>query len=142
MKNFLRLFTAVLMVAGVTTVSTAADNSKKEAAAIKAATNWLQLVDNGKYVKSWEEAATIFKKAVSKEKWEKAMVQVRKPLGDLISRKVKSATFTTSLPGVPDGQYVVIQFETVFANKKSAVETITPMLDKDGNWHVSGYFIR
>ncbi len=142
MKNFLRLFAVVLMVVGISTVSTAADNSKKEAAAIKAATGWLQLVDNGKYDKSWEESAGIFKKAISKEKWEQAMGQVRKPLGNLISRKVKSATFTTSLPGAPDGQYVVIQFETVFANKKSAVETITPMLDRDSNWHVSGYFIR
>ncbi|MGB5422961.1 MAG: DUF4019 domain-containing protein [Desulfobacterales bacterium] len=27
-------------------------------------------------------------------------------------------------------------------NKASAVETITPMLDKDGQWRVSGYYIK
>ncbi|MGA9534411.1 MAG: DUF4019 domain-containing protein [Desulfobacterales bacterium] len=27
-------------------------------------------------------------------------------------------------------------------NKTSAVETITPMLDKDGQWRVSGYYIK
>ncbi len=48
----------------------------------------------------------------------------------------------TSLPGAPDGEYVVIQIQTSFENKKSAVETITPMLDKDGRWRVSGYQIR
>jgi hypothetical protein len=37
---------------------------------------------------------------------------------------------------------VTIQYETVFENKASAVETITPMLDPDGIWRVSGYFIR
>jgi hypothetical protein len=67
---------------------------------------------------------------------------VRKPLGKLISRSIKDATHTTSLPGAPDGEYVVIQFQTSFENKKSAIETITPMMDPDGVWRVSGYFIK
>jgi hypothetical protein len=46
------------------------------------------------------------------------------------------------LQGAPDGKYVTIRYETVFENKASAVETITPMLDPDGIWRVSGYFIR
>lgn len=58
------------------------------------------------------------------------------------SRKLKSATYTKTLPGAPDGEYVVIQYDSSFVNKKSAVETVTPMLDKDGKWRVSGYFIR
>lgn len=48
----------------------------------------------------------------------------------------------TQLPGAPDGEYAVIQFETSFANKKSAIETVTPMKDPDGKWRVSGYFIK
>jgi hypothetical protein len=67
---------------------------------------------------------------------------VREPLGKVISRKLQSAQFTKSLPGAPDGQYVVIRYDTSFSNKQSAVETITPMLDKDGQWRVSGYFIK
>ena len=47
-----------------------------------------------------------------------------------------------SLPGAPDGEYVVIQYATTFENKKSAIETITPMLDGDGKWRVSGYYIK
>ena len=64
------------------------------------------------------------------------------PLGKLISRKFKSATYATSLPGAPDGHYVVIQFNTSFENKKSGIETVTPMMDKDGMWRVSGYYIK
>jgi hypothetical protein len=37
---------------------------------------------------------------------------------------------------------VIVQFDTSFANKKEAVETITPMLDPDGQWKVSGYYIK
>jgi len=48
----------------------------------------------------------------------------------------------TEMPGAPDGQYVLMQFETSFTNKKSAVETITFMLEKDGQWRAAGYFIK
>ena len=67
---------------------------------------------------------------------------VRSPLGGLVSRQIKKAAYVTSLPGAPDGEYVVIQFATTFENKRSAIETITPMLEKDGHWRVSGYFIK
>ncbi|MGA7319684.1 MAG: DUF4019 domain-containing protein, partial [Candidatus Sulfotelmatobacter sp.] len=66
----------------------------------------------------------------------------RDPLGKMLSRKLKSATYTTTLPGAPDGEYVVIQYESGFEHKQSAVETVTPMLDKDGKWKVSGYYIK
>ena len=29
-----------------------------------------------------------------------------------------------------------------FKNKRAAVETVTSMLDKDGKWRVTGYFIK
>jgi hypothetical protein len=48
----------------------------------------------------------------------------------------------TTMPGAPDGEYVVIQYQTTFEHKNSAVETVTPMLDNDGQWRVSGYYIR
>jgi hypothetical protein len=30
----------------------------------------------------------------------------------------------------------------IVENKAAAVETVTPMLDADGVWRVSGYFVR
>ena len=107
-----------------------------------AAENWLALVDQAKYGESWDAASSIFRSAVTKEKWDEMVKAVRPPLGDVVSRKFKSAQYTTSLPGVPDGDYVVIEYDTTFKNKKSAVETVTPMLDKDGQWHVAGYTVR
>ncbi len=116
--------------------------SNEEQAALESAGAWLALVDAGEYGKSWDEAASLFKGVLSKDQWEKSLQTVRKPLGKVISRATGSAKYTKSLPGAPDGQYVVIQYNTSFENKKSAVETVTPMLDKDGKWRVSGYFIK
>ena len=119
-----------------------AQNADKEKAAVTAAEKWLVAVDAGKSAESWQEAAAAFKNAVTKEQWEQSLQAARKPLGKLVSRKVMTKTYAKTLPGAPDGEYVVIQFETVFENKASAIETVTPMLDKDGTWRTSGYFIK
>jgi hypothetical protein len=119
-----------------------AKDAKKEKAAVAAAEKWLTMVDDGKYVESWKEASEYFKNAVEQEQWEQSLQAVRNSLGKLISRKIKSKTYMTSLPGAPDGEYVVIQFESSFESKKSAIETVTPMMDRDAKWRVSGYYIR
>ena len=116
--------------------------TEAEKAALNAAEAWLQLIDAGKYSESWQEAAEYVRKLVSRQNWQRTFQGTRQPLGKLVSRKLKSTRFTTSAPGAPDGQYVIIQYDTKFQNKASAVETITPMLDKDGKWRVSGYYIR
>jgi hypothetical protein len=113
-----------------------------EQLAQQSAESWLALVDSGKYAESWQEAAPIFKVAVTKAQWQSALGASRDPLGKLLSRKLKSARYTKTLPGAPDGEYVVIQYDSRFEHKQSAVETVTPMLDKDGTWKVSGYYIK
>ena len=122
--------------------SSLTDTSQAEAAAQKSAEQWLALVDAGNFAESWKTSAAYFQTAVTQDQWEHTIVAVRKPLGDLVSRKFKSAQYTKSAPGAPDGQYVILQFDTSFANKKEAVETVTPMLDPDGQWKVSGYYIK
>jgi len=107
-----------------------------------AAESWLKLVDAGNFDASWAQAAKLFKGAVTNEQWNQAVAGVRSPLGKVVSRKITSRQYSEKLPGAPDGKYVIILFETVFEKKASAVETITPMLDPDGVWRVSGYFIR
>lgn len=120
----------------------ATSNSVKEKEAIEAALIWLALVDQEEYDASWNKAASYFKGAVSEQQWLQSMESVRKPLGQNLSRKVKSKQYHTSLPGAPDGEYLVIQFVSSFSHKKSALETVTPMLDTDGEWRVSGYYIK
>ena len=119
-----------------------AQESESVANAQVAAKSWLALTDAGEYGKSWEQAAGVFQSSVSKASWQSAVQGVRSPLGILKSRTLKSAKFTRSLPGAPDGEYVVIQYETQFERKASAIETVTPLREKDGTWKISGYFIK
>jgi len=138
----LKVIVALGMVIALSVCVVLAEKPYKEEAALYSADAWLSLVDEEKYSDSWSETAGYFKGAVKEERWQETLQAVRKPLGKVISREVKSKSYHTSLPGAPDGEYVVIQFETSFENKKSAIETVTPMMDKDGKWRVSGYFIK
>jgi flagellar motor protein MotB len=124
------------------TLAAGAASTEKEKAAVTATESWLEKVDQARYAESWQEAAEPFRKAVTQAQWEQSLKAARQPLGKRLTRKVKSTAYATTLPGAPDGEYVVIQFESSFENKQAAVETVTPMLEKDGRWRVSGYFIK
>lgn len=137
-----RIVVGLGMVMALSVCVVLAVESDRVKTALSSAETWITLVDEGSYVESWNQAAGTFKNAVKEEQWLKSLQAVRAPLGQVISRELKTKSYHTSLPGAPDGEYVVIQYETSFQNKKSAVETVTPMMDRDGTWRVSGYFLK
>jgi hypothetical protein len=123
---------------------TAADNAHavEEKKALDAAEPWLALIDQGEYAQGYETAAEYLKGAVDRKDFIRSVSTARKPFGKVQSRKLESKQYATSLPGAPAGRYVVMQYKTQFANGKSAIETITPTLDRDKKWRVSGYYIK
>jgi len=102
---------------------------------------WLKLVDNAKYADSWKEASSYFRSRVPEKTWVSMVQGVRAPLGSLVSRTQPSVTFAKTLPGAPDGNYALMQFQSSFQKKSSAVEMLTLMAEGD-QWRVAGYFIR
>lgn len=136
------LVSLIAIITAIPFTQVQASNNEAGAAAIASANEWLLMVDEGDYENSWNNAASYFKERITIHGWKKAAASARKPLGKLLSRKLKSKTFVTQLPSSPKGEYEVIQFESSFKNKKYAIETITPMLDTDKKWRVSGYYIK
>ncbi len=109
--------------------------------AVSSAISWLEVVDSGSYEESWNQAAPLFQNQLSSSKWVQALNQVRAPLGNVLSRQVKNTSSHSSLPGVPDGEYVVLTLTTSFEQKKSATENIT-VSKVNGEWRAVGYFIK
>lgn len=142
MKRKSRILLSLGFISILAFLQFAMADQAKEKSAVNAAKTWLKLVDEGKYSESWDETSQYFKNAVPREQWNASLKSVRSPLGEVLSRNLKSKKYTKTLPGAPDGEYVVIQYETSFKNKQHAIETVTPMLDKDGKWRVSGYYIK
>lgn len=114
----------------------------KMAEAQKSAQKWLFIIDQAQYIDSYSSAASYFRNTITAEEWEKTLQSLRQPLGEIISRKIISQQYATSLPGTPDGEYVVIQYQTSFKNKQAAQETVTAMLEADGTWKAAGYFVK
>jgi len=59
---------------------------------------------------------------------------------------ILTACLVPAMPGgaalAADKPEDAAEYETVFEKKSSAVETVVPMVDADGTWRVSGYFVR
>jgi len=113
-----------------------------ELMAVYTAESWLAAIDGGHYVRSWKEASELFQKSITAEAWDMSLIKFRKPLGAVKTRKFLTAKSAEDLPGEPPGKYRVIRFETSFAAKAEAVETVTFMEQSDGTWKAAGYFIR
>jgi Protein of unknown function (DUF4019) len=108
---------------------------------LTAANAWVSLVDAKRWNDSWAAAGTLFKSQIRRGRWASTIARVREPLGGVSSRVLKSATRSRSLPGAPDGEYVVVQFQTSFTNKAAATETVV-LSHEASAWKVDGYFIK
>jgi len=110
--------------------------------AVDAATQWLERLDGGNTGPLWDNAAKTLQKSVTRDKWVSGLRDMRKPFGNADARRAVKFARAHELPDAPSADYAIIEFETDFANGKRAVEQVIWMLEPDGVWRVSGYFIR
>ncbi|RJG22538.1 DUF4019 domain-containing protein [Massilia cavernae] len=137
MRFAIAVLAASMLVASPARAERASAIHKSQEAAVA----WLDLVDSGQYAESWDHAATSFQYAISKPRWSEKVRALRAPLGPVRARRLKWAKYTETLPDLPSGQYVVLEYETRFDNRVSATEKVTPVQDNNGVWKVSSYAI-
>jgi len=138
MRKFLLLGMILSLALSVNLCFAASPEKKAEICA----KNWLELVDGKNYAKSYDDAASSFKTMVKKDDWIDTLTNLRSMLRGVVSRQLISAKYETKMAGAPDGEYVVLTYKTDFNKKEDAREVVVPMLDADGKWRVSGYYIK
>jgi len=97
------------------------------------ARQWLVLVDDKNYSQSWTEAGKAFQGHQKADAWAKTGGTEREPLGAVASRGLKSIDLSRN-------NVAVIRYDTVFAHKAAAVETVT-LAFENGSWSVSDYSV-
>lgn len=107
-----------------------------------AADAWLERIDAGDVEESWARTSSLFRQLVDVEKWRASLDQVNGIFGRPVERYLADTQYRESIPGGPDGHYVVLEYTSRFERKKEAVETVVTALDTDGQWRVGGYFVR
>lgn len=101
-----------------------------------AARHFLTLIDQGRWEESYQATTASFRKLNTAAVWASASEKARPHLGAVVSRTLVSQE---NLPAPPDG-YEVVKFRTSFANKASALETVS-LRREDGSWRVAGVMI-
>jgi uncharacterized protein DUF4019 len=134
-----RCLAAIVLALSIPAAASAADMDTQNAT--DAAKSWLALVDADNYVQSWNLASAFFRTHVTEAQWQSAAKAARDPMGPVLARNIASVDFTSTLPGAPDGRYVVVKFDTKFANKAAAIETTAMAMD-GGSWKAAGYYVR
>lgn len=97
------------------------------------ARQWLVLLDDGDYARGWQEAGPAMKDHQTAAAWTAATRAAREPLGAMANRNLKSIELVSL-------DKAVVRYDSVFAHKAAAVETVTLGL-ANGGWSVTGYSI-
>lgn len=118
-----------------------ASSTASDQASTASAEAWAKLLDGQHWAESWASSGSVFRSKVTQADWTATVQPLRQKLGVVSSRSLKSVSSASSLPGVPDGEYKIVQFATVFANKPDAVEAVV-LAHENSGWKVIGYFIR
>ena len=114
----------------------------EDAESLPRAENFLKFVDAGDWKGSWGASGPFFQSQATAEEWTAMVEPVRKPLGAVADRRLVSVQRASTLPGAPDGEYEVLQFQTDFEDMEGlAIETLVMLQGPEG-WEVSGYFVR
>ena len=103
-----------------------------------AARAWLALVDAGKYDEAYETRCDLWQSKVTAEANRNELETLRKDRGAGVSRNQTMAQKANSLPGLPEGDYIILMFQTQFA-KGSGSETM--VISNEGEWKVFTYAI-
>ncbi len=112
-----------------------------ELAAQRQALGFLGYLDQGRYADSYAYTGMLIRTQLDRDAFSTEIQKTRVGTGALQSRDLIDAAYTTTLPGAPDGQYVVLHYHVSFANRQDAVETLTLAFAK-GYWRISGYYIK
>lgn len=78
---------------------------------------------------------------MTQETWQDASKRVRDQIGAVKTRTKVSALPKSNPTGAPPGDYVIIQYSSVFELRSTATETVTAVRDADGAWRIVGYFV-
>jgi Protein of unknown function (DUF4019) len=104
------------------------------------AKQWLTLIDDQNYADAYKQMGAVARSKASEQDFAAKIGGTRTPLGAMSSRTLKDINVAKTLPGMRDGQYTIVRYDSAFAHKAAATESVT-LESENGAWSVVGYFI-
>ena len=103
---------------------------------------WLRTVDGGDYARARREGSGSLQSAAAEADWIAALNLTRAPLGDVTTRRLRSASPVRPAPKDSGNPRVALEFSTTFTPGRNAIEALTMEQAPDGGWHASAYAIQ
>jgi Protein of unknown function (DUF4019) len=114
---------------------------EEERAAERQALGFVGYLDHGRYADSYAYTGMLIRSQLDRAAFAKQIEKARADTGAMLTRNLIDVSYNTTLPGAPEGQYVLLHYGASFANRQQAVETVTLAFAK-GYWRVVGYYIK
>jgi len=110
--------------------------------ALEDAQSFLELIDAGNFPQAWWEGSELLHLNSELDDWVESS-RIRHDLfGEFSERRVKTFSVRSSYPGLPDGEYAILLFDSSFEHKQAALEMLVMVKDPYGGWKVVSYRLR
>jgi hypothetical protein len=105
-----------------------------------AAEAFLKKLDADDYSGAWDALHPAYRRLGSFAAWKANITRARSNVGALKSREGASPLrdFTTLVPKLPDGRYILLRYPAHYEKRETLVETVV-LGDDNGKWRIAGY---
>lgn len=91
---------------------------------LKTSDRFLGQLDRGDYRAAWTQTTSLFQALNQQSAWAHRQETLRTAYGPLTGRQLTRLSHRDTYAQSPDGNYVIIQYDSVFRNKTTCCETV------------------
>jgi uncharacterized protein (TIGR03067 family) len=106
---------------------------------LKAAREFLAVMDEGKFGQLFDMSASWAKRSTSREKTSRTHQTIRDSFGKAVHRTLHRAHLLDRPPHLPEGRYAGVQYKSRFERQEVLWETVLLNVEPDGKWRVNTY---
>jgi len=109
-------------------------SAERRQKALKTTSNWLNLRDHGRYLIAWNQSTLL----VPREEWIQGQQTLYARRGNVLARKLEAE----ELSPARNPERMLFRYQTRFEKGPSVTEIVYVIPKPNGQWIVSGYFIK
>ena len=102
---------------------------------------FVTLIDQGRLEAAYAGASPLLHLTRDQQEWITDVTRLRQILGPVQQRTLKAVRAVSTFPQLPDGDYLVVQYESRMERKQQAAEIIL-LKKQESGWIVCAYSVR
>jgi len=130
-----------LLLSLTCTAALAAHETGRDAAVCDLAGQFVCRLDAGDYSGAWMALDAHARLLKTAQDWQRYQAAIRSAYGPLQQRRFRSLDHRGTYSQHPDGDYVVVCFDSRFADKQAAIETVVLRQEPAGAVSIIAYYI-